>query len=123
MTPDSKLAHYKHHLAAQGIGMATSFPPAWRLLWWLGLRMPPPPFLGFAPLAGFTGGTFALLFGPALWWWRNRGDATVSFEVVLVPALLAGAMFGGFMAYFYRDLARKHALGAWADYPRDAPRR
>jgi len=60
-------------MAAKGIGEATAFPPAWHVLWSMGAKVLPPPFLGFAPLALITGGLFGPLFGLGAWMLGNRG--------------------------------------------------
>jgi hypothetical protein len=116
MTNSSKLESYKQHMAAKGVGEATAFPPAWQMLWFMGIRIPPPPFIGFASLALITGGIFGPLFAFIAWLLGNRGVREMPAGEALWLALVAGTMFGLSMAAYYRHFARKHRLGSWAAF-------
>jgi hypothetical protein len=116
MTQSSKLESYKKHMAARGVGESTSFPPAWHMLWAVGIELPPPLFLGFLPLALIAGGLFGPLFGVGVWLLGNRGFREMSVNQALWVVLIAGAAFGLIMAAYYRHLARKHRLGSWAAF-------
>ncbi|WP_308366715.1 MULTISPECIES: DUF6404 family protein [unclassified Microbulbifer] len=116
MTQSSKLESYKKHMAAVGVGEATAFPPAWNLLWSLGAKVPPPPFLGFVPLVLISGGFFGPLFGLGAWLLGNRGLREMPASEALWVALITGVAFGLAMAAYYRHLARKHRLGSWAAF-------
>ena len=116
MTQSSKLENYKRHMAAEGVGEATAFPPLWHALWSLGARVPPPPFLGFASLTLMTGGLFGPLFGLGAWWLGNRGLREMPASEALWIALIGGAAFGLVLAAYYRHMARKHRLGSWAAF-------
>lgn len=113
MTQLSKIDDYKQRMSANGISPGTAFPPAWRVLWRLGVELPPPPFLGFVPLAFITGVIFGVLFGLAIWLLAVIGIIETSLASIPGRASLAGALFGLFMAGYYRRLARKHSLGSW----------
>ncbi len=113
MTHSSKLDRYKRHMADRGVGDATAFPPAWHMLWSLGVKLPPPPFMGFASLALIAAGLFGPLFGFFAWLLGNRGVREMPISEGLWVALITGAVFGVIMAAYYRQLARKHRLGAW----------
>jgi|JI8StandDraft_2_1071088.scaffolds.fasta_scaffold280417_1 hypothetical protein len=113
MTQLSKIDHYKQRMAANGISPGTAFPPAWRVLWRLGVEVPPPPFVGFVPLALITGVVFGVLFGLAIWLFAVTGIIETSPASIPARAGLAAALFGLFMAAYYRRLARKHSLGSW----------
>ena len=117
MTQLSKLETYKQKMADRGVGNAEAFPPAWRILWRFGLEIPPPPFLGFAPLAIFTGLTFGLSFGLLLFLAGRVGIIDISAKETLHSALIAAPLFGLFMAAYYRHLGRKYGLGSWSDFP------
>jgi asparagine N-glycosylation enzyme membrane subunit Stt3 len=115
MTHSEKVAAMQRHLVPQGLSPYTLAPPAWRALWALGLQVPPPLFLGFVPLALGAGAVFAVGWGLLMWlmaWWRE-GLGPLG---ALVAALVAGALFGLFMAAYYRHQARRFALPAWHDY-------
>ena len=116
MTQLSKLESYKQYMAAKGISKATAFPPAWSVLWSMGIKIPPPPFLGFVSLAVIAGGLFGPLFGLGAWLLGNRGVREMPASKALWVALFTGAVFGLIMAAYYRHLARKHRLGSWAGF-------
>lgn len=116
MTQSSKLKSYKQHMAAIGVTEATAFPPAWHMLWSIGIKLPPPPFLGFVSLALIAGGFFGPLFGLGAWVLGNRGVREMPADEALWVAVITGAAFGLLMAAYYRHLARKHNLGSWAAF-------
>ena len=111
-----KIASYEQQMAASGVGRSTASPPAWRMLWHLGVQVPPPLFLGFLPLLLILGSTFGLLFGLGIWLLQAVGFVDFSLVSIPVRAAFAGLFFGLFMAAYYRNLARKHNLGSWASY-------
>ena len=117
MTQTRKLESYKQHMAARGVGEWNAFPPLWRLLWQLGITIPPPPFLGFPSLFMLAGGAFGPLFALAVWPLENGRYEGISAEAALRLALIAGAAFGLAMAAYYRHLGRKHGLGSWSAFP------
>jgi hypothetical protein len=116
MTQNNKLEAYKQHMAAKGVGEATAFPPAWHMLWSMGLRVPPPPFLGFLTLTALAGGLFGPLFALGAFFLGNRGSREMAVGEAFWLALIAGAAFGLIMAAYYRHLGRKHRLGSWAAF-------
>lgn len=116
MTLSKKIESYKQHMADKGVSGATAFPPAWRLLWSMGIRVPPPPFLGFVSLTLLGGGLFGSLFGLFEWLYGNRGLREMPAVEGLWIALITGSLFGLIMAAYYRHLARKHGLGPWASF-------
>jgi hypothetical protein len=117
MTRTRKLETYKQHMVANGVGEATAFPPAWQLLWSVGLEIPPPPFLGFVSLALIAGGFFGPMFGLGAWLLGNRGVQEMPVTEALWVVLITGAAFGLIMATYYRRMARRHRLGPWAAFP------
>ena len=116
MANSSKLESYKQHMAANGVGESTAFPPAWNMLWSIGLKVPPPPFLGFVSLALISGALFGPMFGIGVFLLGNRGFRDMSVNEALWVALITGAIFGFIMAAYYRRLARKHRLSSWAAF-------
>ncbi|MBW8368896.1 MAG: hypothetical protein K0M70_13685 [Arenimonas sp.] len=121
MNRSSQLEHYKQQMASRGVSGATAFPPAWHVFWSLGVKVPPPPFLGFASLALITGGLFGSLFGFIAWLLGNRGIREMPAAEAAWVALITGTIFGLIMAAYYRGLARKHRLGSWAAFPDSQP--
>ena len=116
MTMSSKLESYKQHMAANGVSESAAFPPAWNMLWSMGVKLPPPPFLGFIPLVLISGGFFGPLVGIGAWLLGNRGVREMPVNDALWVALFTGAAFGVMMAAYYRRMARKHRLGSWAAF-------
>jgi hypothetical protein len=122
MTQLRKIEDYKQRMAAKGVSQRTALPPAWRVLWHFGVELPPPPFLGFVPLALITGAIFGVLFGLAMWLIAGIGLIQTSAASIPARAAVASVFFGLFMAAYYRRLARKHNLGSWAAFSGDEER-
>ena len=112
----AKVNHLLDDLERKGVGRFTTAPPIYRLLWKLGIDVPPPHFVGFWPLAFGMGLFFAIAWGLLMWLllWRTQNMPPV---IGLVASLLAGLAFGIVMAGYYRWRARKLALPRWEDYP------
>ncbi|WP_446728920.1 DUF6404 family protein [Pseudoduganella sp. OTU4001] len=115
MTHSEKLIRMREHLVTLGISPSTSAPPAWKILWCLGIEMPPPLFMGFWPLALFMGTFFGAFWGIFMWLlqWSSEGTPPLA---ILGASILAGVLFGLCMAMYCRSLARKHNLTAWHAY-------
>ena len=121
MTHQEKLKEMYRHMAMLGVSKSTSAPPAWRLLWRLGVEVPPPLFTPFVPSALGMGAFFAVFWGLFMWavLWARQG---MPVSLIAVTALTAGALFGFIMAAYFRHLAREHRLPSWAEYT-GAPQR
>ena len=115
MTHQEKLELMHRHMETIGVRESTYAPPAWRLLWRLGIEVPPPLFTPFLPGALAMGAFFGLFWGLAMWavLWARQG---LPFSVMAIAALSAGTLFGLIMAAYFRYLARKHSLPTWAAY-------
>ena len=120
MTHQDKVDHLIEELGQQGIGPYTVAPPLFRLLWRLGLEVPPPFFLGFRQLTLLLGISFGVLWGAIMWLWVWRELGLVGSLAVGVPStVLAGLLFGVIMALFFRWRAGRLELpSSWKDYPR-----
>lgn len=114
MTHDRKMEEYKHLMTEKGIGDATAYPPLWKLLWSMGIPLPPPLYMRFLPLALLGGTFFGLLFGAFAWYMGNRGIRTMSFKEACGVALILGAAFGISVAWLTRRQASKLGLGTWS---------
>src|SRR5579871_3999358 len=90
-------------------------PPLFRLLWRLGYEIPPPHFLNFFANLLVMGVPFGVFWSGSMWLllWKGRIGAGAMLSVTL----LAGGLFGLFMAAYYRLAARKLKLPSWEDYP------
>jgi hypothetical protein len=133
MTHRQKVDHLIEELGRQGVGPYAVAPPLFRLLWALGLEVPPPFFLGFRRLTLLTGASFGVLWavlfnvGMGVWtWWQTGVPGLAGLVGVLAGALLliapaavlAGSLFGPFMAAFIRWKAARLGLpSSWEDYP------
>lgn len=120
MTDPDKLNRMQEHLRALGVSPYTAAPPLWRLLWRLGIDLPPPLFMGIWPVALLMGSFFGVLWGILMWlfMWLRQG---MPLWIMLSSAVLAGLLFGLFMAVYFRHLARKHRLHSWSAYMSPQP--
>jgi hypothetical protein len=80
----------------------------------MGMKVPPPHFMGFIPMALTSGVFFGLLWGTAMHFllWGSQGwlfSASVS--------VAAGTLFGLCIAAYYRYSAKKLSLPSWERYP------
>lgn len=102
-------------MRARGLPPGTAVPPLWKLLWRMGIRIPPPLFLGFWLNALSLGAIFGVLWGVMMWLlvWSAQG---MSVAWAFSGALLAAVLFGVTMAALMRHFSRKHALPSWAAY-------
>ena len=107
---------YIAEMAQLGVGTYTAAPPFFRLFWGMGLRVPPPLFMAYAPLALITGSIFAVFWGVGMWLivWRTHSD--MSTWLALVVSAFAGLLFGLGMASYYRSKARNLPLPSWQNY-------
>lgn len=101
-------------LAKTGMWRSSYEPPLLRLLWRLGLDVPPPHFAGFMSTAVVLGTSFAVAWGVPMWLlvWPQTG---MSFGSMVVTAASAGAIFGLIMAGYYAYGKRKHGLPSWRE--------
>lgn len=87
-----------------------------RHLWALGIKIPPPLFIRFLPLMFLMG----LSFGSGMYvfmWLIVRRD-------VLLPCAIGGALFGLYMAAYFRSKAKSLKLPSeWKDYGLDRQRK
>lgn len=99
-------------LAATGMWRSNFEPPLVRLLWRLGVDVPPPHFAPFRGSALTAGGCFAFAWGLFMWLfvWRSQG---ISITVSLISAVIAGAIFGIAMASYYAYGRKRYALPPW----------
>jgi|SRR5215210_2188925 len=104
-------------LGQQGVSPYASAPPLFRLLWRLGLNVPPPFFLGFLPLTLLTGTFFGVLWGVVMWFWVWQGEGLAA-SLAVPTSVFAGLLFGLGMAWLVRrEAARLGLPTSWEDYP------
>ncbi len=107
---------YVDEMADLGIATYTSAPPLFRLLWAIGLEIPPPLFLAALPLTLIAGSMFAVFWGLGMWLAVWRSSYGLPAWLVLGVAVLAGLLFGACLAAYYRWKARSLSLPSWEDY-------
>lgn len=104
-------------LSQRGLPRHRYEPPLFRLLWKIGIQVPPPHYMGFAKVAVSFGAWFAVFWGSLMWllmWSRQGRDLSDD----ALAATVAGACFGLLMAWFYERDRRKFALPAWESFGR-----
>ena len=116
MTPADKRRAMHRHLLSVGIAPATFAPPAWRLLWRLGVDATPPLFVRFAPLAVVLAVVFGSVWSGLMWvflQWLGRDVEGWKFAAL---GVCAGLVYGLAMAAYFRSLRRRHRLPEWDAY-------
>jgi hypothetical protein len=98
------------------VGSYTAAPPNFRLLWAMGLRVPPPFFLGVVPLTLIAGIPFAVFWAVGMWLITWLIQRTLPVWLVLTVAAAVGLLVGLVMATYYRWRASALALPAWENY-------
>ncbi len=116
MTHRKKVEHLLADLSQCGIPPATIAPPLYRLLWSLGIEVPPPHFQRFGALAAMASGFFTLVFAGliGLWQWRALD---LPFGTASALSGLAGVFFGTLLAASYKSSAKLLKLPRWEQYP------
>jgi hypothetical protein len=117
---DQKVARVLADLERQGVSRWSAAPPLFRLLWALGLAVPPPLFLGLRSLTLLFGVLFGSIWGVSMWTtqWRFWSPPDeISLTIVIVSTALAGVLFGFTMATYYRWRANRLHLPSWENYP------
>jgi hypothetical protein len=112
---EKKLAAALALLEATPIQRSNYAPPLFRFLWRVGVRVPPPHFLGFTANFFITGAFFGIVLGATLWFalWSLSG---ISSWLAVSAATFAGVLFGLCMAGYYRFGAHKERIPLWNDF-------
>ena len=102
-------------LESKGIGKSTYSPPLFRLLWKIGVQVPPPHMAGFGFNALVMGGFFGVLWGMLMWLllWGRQG---MQIWTAVATALMAGLLFGLMMACYLRWSAKKREIPSWQEF-------
>ena len=108
-------------LHARGVGAWTAAPPAFRLLWRLGLFVPPPHFLGYWSLSLCIGLLYGVLIFPVCLWAVFYEPLTISGDAKLLAfaflvAAGGGLFFGLAMALYLRWRASRLCLPSWKEF-------
>jgi hypothetical protein len=96
-------------LAETGMWPISYAPPLFRLLWRLGIDVPPPHFAGFWANFVLSGSLFGVAMGLYQWFFNTPRSLTLA----LVATVFCGVFFGLSMAVRYRNGARKYNIPSW----------
>ena len=115
MTFDNKIAAAKDYLAAKGISHVAYAPTLVKLLWRLGLKVPPPHFAGFFGTFLVSGTFFGVLWGAIMWffWWSSHGTA-LTYAIGISAGI--GLAIGLCVAGYYRYAVRKYSIPSWDEF-------
>ncbi len=94
----------------------TKAPPLQRLAWRMGILIPPPILAGFWFNFFFSGIFFGVLWGVAMalfYLFVMPSSPRTVLTILPFAALLAGVMFGLFMAFTSRAQASRYDLPRW----------
>jgi hypothetical protein len=100
-------------LLGRGVAWQTAAPPHYRLLWWMGLHIPPPAFQSFLGVFAVNCVVFTLGFA-AMAGIAERHHAPL--ELMLTFGPIAGVTIGLIVAVVYRFIAWRFGVPRWADY-------
>ncbi|WP_322407376.1 DUF6404 family protein [Idiomarina sp. PL1-037] len=89
-------------------------PPFLLFMWWLGRETKPPHYNSFMHNALSLGSFFGLFWGVIMWLFVWNSTA-LPLSAAIAASLLAGALFGLSMAYYYRFSGRKNNLSRWGE--------
>jgi hypothetical protein len=124
MTHRQKVDHLIQELDRQGVSSNMAAPPLFRLLWALGLEVPPPLFLGLFQYALVLGIPFGVLWGIGMWLWVWQELGLAGLIVGVPSTVVAGLLFGLVMAGFFRRWAARQLRwkgvelpSSWEEYP------
>ena len=107
--------HALQAMADANVPASMRAPPMHRLLWRLGLRVPPPLLASFGANALLMGGLFGLLWS-VLWqalMWLLFELGPFPLGITVGSAVMAGLLFGVMMALLMRYQRRRYSLPAW----------
>ena len=102
-------------LDGKGLARVQSAPLLHRLLWRMGIALPPPILAGFVTNALVQGLLFGLFWTALMWLMLWQGSER-PLALLLAAGLLAGALFGVVMAALMRSLRRHRKLPDWRQF-------
>lgn len=102
-------------LDGKGLARVQSAPLLHRLLWRMGIALPPPILAGFATNALVQGLLFGLFWTGLMWLMLWQGSER-PLVLLLLAGLSAGALFGIVMAALMRSLRRHRKLPDWRQF-------
>ena len=119
MNHAEKLQRMFEELTRRGVGAWTCAPPIYRLLWGVGIPIPPPHLSTFWFLFAFQGTCMALIGSMLTGAVFRALSVPLPHWLLLRYVVFVGGFYGLFMAGYYRRQARKLRLPLWEDYAND----
>ena len=113
MTTFEKIELAVEDLRARHIRDSMTAPLPYRLLWRIGIAIPPPLFQSFLGLLILHGVLFGGFMGAIL----ACTDRRLAPDGATVLGTISGAVFGLVMAIHFRLEARRRGLPRWGDFP------
>lgn len=89
-------------------------PPLLRILWRLGIRLPPLPFMAFWQVTVLTGGLWGISWGCAMWFIYWVPSGMVAGEAIII-SITGGFLSGLCMASFHWWRRKVNRLPPWDD--------
>ena len=116
MADNARRAAALNFLAGTGMRRGNYAPPGVRLLWLLGVDVPPPHFARFANIAVAMASVFGVTYGLLLLLIEGRAQfAPMPFALVRV--VVPGLLYGLAMAQYYAYGRHKYHLPSWSELP------
>ena len=116
MTSREKIDAAIDYLRSRGMWKSSAAPLLYRLLWSLGIPIPPPHFQSFLGLFLFMGSIFGIFLGGMIYFINPANTV----EEAAFLGLISGVFFGLLMAIFMRLQAWRLGLPRWDKFdPRE----
>ena len=112
MRTEKEIQDYIEKLHQQGVSRYTAAPPLDRLLWKIGLNVPPPLCRGFW-LNVLISGTLFAIFYPFVVWILNNLFTPWDSSVTVFEAVVTGIIIGLFFAGWNRWKSKKLDIPEW----------
>jgi uncharacterized protein YybS (DUF2232 family) len=108
---DTKLNAALERLSSTGMWRSNYAPPYYRLLWRLGVTIPPPHFSHFTFNFAFSFISFSVAL--ALWVWFSRGGSLID---IIAQNFIYGVLFAIGMTAIYAYGKIKHRIPSWSEF-------
>ncbi|NIF73491.1 hypothetical protein F3J16_25390 [Burkholderia sp. Ap-962] len=112
MTPKLKIDRSLEILDSKGISRSSSAPFLHRMLWKIGIEIPPPHYLKWVQNFALSGVFFGPTWG-ALMYLLSLNRTPMSIGIAVFASMAAGAVFGICYATMTWSKGRKHGVPGW----------
>src|ERR1019366_2352617 len=119
---EAKVARLLKDMKRRGVAVGSAAPPLFRMLWAMGISLPPPFFLGFLTNMLLMGIPMGIGWSGAMWLLQWKGIKMPAGLAVAGTAAFA-LLFGASMGFYYQWKARSLKLPPWNTYPRGKHKR